>query len=463
MPVSHPIKGYTFCSKNPFMLFSGDKATYSGLGKCVAPLLRLAAPVVASQASALLVNLADTFMVGRLGEVELAAVAFSGNLSVPFMFFGIGIGAAITPLVGRRFGRGDLSSIGSLVAHVRSLHWRIVIFQVLMLSLLAILMPYMGQPAEVVDIAQLYLAIYAASMVGQQMFVCSRTIIEGLQDTASPMIIGLVANILNIILNYVFIFGIGDFEGYGPYGAAISTLIARVLMWAAMEVVLRKRLRSMGITPMHMRRGLTRKLFFTGLPVGMQTVIECFGFAFGGIMMGWISTAAIAAHQVVNLFTSTTFLMASGVGTAVTIKVSIYVGAGNMTLARRYAVTGLLFAGAFMTFTGVMLVLVRNILPGCVIDSPDALAIAANLMVAGAVFQIFDGLQATSIAALRGFGDYTFPAKVATIAYAATCVPVGFICAFVVGLGPVGVWCGFVAGLSLATFLLIPRLRKRYL
>lgn len=403
-------------------------------------------------------------MVGRVGDVELAAVSFAGNLSIPFMFFGIGIGASVTPLVGRRLGRGDFEAIGRLIAHARSLHWWVVIFQLCVLTLLTALMPFMGQPDEVVDIARIYLPIYALSMIGQQMFVCSRTITEGLQDTASPMAIGLSSNVLNIILNYVLIFGVGSFQGIGVYGAAVSTLIARFIMWGTMEAVLRSKLRGMGVSPAHVDgRALTRRLFFVGLPVGMQSVIECVGFAFGGIMMGWICTPAIAAHQVVNLFTSMTFLMATGVGTAVTIKVSVDVGADNVASARRYAVTGLLVAAGFMSCTAIVFASLSEVLPGLVIDSPEAVAIGARLMLVGAVFQIFDGLQATAVAGLRGFGDLIYPAKVATISYAVTCIPVGFVLAFVADLGPVGVWMGFVAGLALASILLISRLVKRYL
>lgn len=131
--------------------------------------------------------------------------------------------------------------------------------------------------------------------------------------------------------------------------------------------------------------------------------------------------------------------------------------------SRRYAITGMLVAACFMSCTATVFALMRGVLPGLIIESREALAIGAQLMLAGAVFQIFDGLQATAIAALRGFGDFSYPARVAIISYAATCIPVGFILAFVVGLGPVGVWLGFVSGLALASVLLILRLLRRYL
>lgn len=434
-----------------------------GRGGYVLPLLSLAGPVIASQASSMMVNIADTLMVARLGDVPLAAVSFSGNLSVPFMFLGIGAAASITPLVGRRLGRGQMAELGTLVAHARALNWRIVVFQLAVLCLLDLLMPFMGQPAEVVDIARLYLPIYAASLVGQQMFVCSRTIIEGMQDTTSPMLIGLACNLLNVALNYVFIFGIFGFDGIGAYGAAVSTLVCRTLMWVAMEVVLRRRLRSLGVVPaLAKRHGVTGRLARIGLPLGLQAIIECLGFAVGGIMMGWIGTEAIAAHQVVNTFTSMTYLMAGGLATAVTIKVSLESGMGNMASARRYARSGILMSVAFMVCSAGLFVGLRDALPGLVIDGDEALRIASQIMVVGALFQIFDGVQVTALGALRGFADFVYPARVSAISYAATCIPVGYVLAFPVGMGPRGVWMGFVAGLGLAAVLLVVRLRRRY-
>lgn len=427
------------------------------------PLLTLAGPVIASQASSMLVNVADTLMVARLGDVPLAAVSFSGNLSVPFMFLGIGAAAAITPLVGRRMGRGQMGELGTLVAHARALNWRIVVFQLAVLCLLDLLMPFMGQPAEVVAIARLYLPIYAASLVGQQMFVCSRTIIEGMQDTTSPMVIGLTCNLLNIGLNYVLIFGAFGLDGIGAYGAAVSTLVCRTLMWIAMEAVLRRRLRRLGVTPaLAKRHGITGRLARIGLPLGLQAIIECLGFAVGGIMMGWVGTAAIAAHQVVNTFTSMTYLMAGGLATAVTIKVSLDSGMGNMASARRYARTGIIMSVVFMVCSAALFVALRDILPGLVISGDEALAIASQLMVVGALFQIFDGVQVTALGALRGFADFVYPARVSAVSYAATCIPVGYALAFPLGMGPRGVWLGFVAGLGLAAVLLVLRLRRRY-
>ena len=422
--------------------------------------MRLATPVVVSQAAAMMVSVADTLMVGKLGDAPLAAVAFSTSLSVPVGFFGIGVTAAITPFVSRRYGRGDKDAISHIVRHARRMNTALAVVMVVILVLLNYMMPMMGQPEEVCEIAMMYLPLLTASIFAQQMFFCSKSIAEGLQDTRTPMMISVSANILNIIGNYVLIFGAGPIEAMGVYGAAMSTLVSRWLMWIAMEVVLRRRLLKMEIySKTWERRRMSWFLFRCGLPVGMQSVLECGGFAFGAIMMGWFGAAAAAAHQVVNLFTSLTYLMCGGIGTAVTIKVALSIGENNCEVARRYAKAGLVMAAGFMSFTTVLLICLRNYLPGLIIDSEEAIAIGASLMLVGGVFEIFDGVQITAIGALRGYADLRYPAVAAGLAFLLVGIPVGYIVAFPMGVGPAGIWWGYVSGLLTASVLLLVRLR----
>ena len=425
-------------------------------------LLGLAAPVVASQAGGMMVTFADTYMVGRLGEASLGAVAFSSNLTVPVMFFGIGVATAVTPLIGRRLGRGRSGDIGQAVHHAWRMNWGLTALMVGVLLVLWALTPLMGQPDEVLELSKVYLPIVIASMVGQQMYVAAKTIVEGLQDTRTPMVVTLSVNVLNIVGNYVLIFGLGPIPAMGVNGAAVSTLIARIVAWVWMESAMHRKLRRMGIEPHPSgRKGVGLRLFKMGLPVGAQSVVECIGFTFGGIMMGWLGTETLAAHQVVNLFTSLTFLMAVGIGTAVTVKVSVSCGLQDYSAARRYTLAGLSVVGLAMALSAAALVGLRDVLPGFFLDEGESLRVASWLMIAGAGFQLFDGLQATSIGALRGYGDLRYPAVVAGIAYACTCIPVGYVMSQVLGLGGPGVWCGFIVGLGLACVLLLHRLRVK--
>ena len=463
-PLKNDIKSQQQTNKRQLMTLSiSSTSVFKNITPLLKPLLTLAGPVIASQAASMMVNVADTLMVSDLGDAPLAAISFTGNLFVPLMFLGIGMASTLTPLVGRRLGRGNITDIAAIVAHARKLNWCLSALLVSILLLLTVLVPFMGQPQEVVEMAQILLPLYAFSLLGQQMFVCSRTLIEGLQDTRSPMVIGIASNVLNVILNYVFIFGIGPYEGIGVYGAALSTLIARILMWLALEVVLRRRLRRMGIRP-HTVRGhsLSLRLARIGLPLGLQSLAEAIGFALAGIMIGWISLEAIAAHQVVNLFCSLTYLMAGGLATAITIKVSVSMGEGSHDVARRYAVAGISLAAIFMLCAALVLIVFRHHLPALFLHNDASLAIAAQIMMVGGLFELFDGLQVTTIGALRGFADFAYPARVATLAFALTSSPVGYVLAFVLGMGPSGIWFGMAAGLVLAAVLLLHRLRHKF-
>ncbi len=429
--------------------------------RIVRSLLALAAPVVASQAASMMVSIADTLMVGRLGNEPLGAVSFATNISVPVSFFGIGIATIATPFISRRFGRGDMQSISRLIGHSRRLNLVLAFALTAILIVLNALMPYMGQPREVCNIALTYLPLLTASVFCQQLFMGGKAICEGLQDTRTPMAISVCANVLNIVGNYVFIFGFGPISPMGVYGAALSTLISRFLMWITMEIILRRKLRTLKLSSTTISRGsLSWRLFLCGLPIGLQTVLEMCGFALGGLMMGWLGADALAAHQVVNLFISLTYLMAGGVATAVTIKVSVNCGVGNFRLARSYALYGMLVSLLFMSCSTVLFISLRNVLPGLIIDSAAAVAIGAQLMLAGGACEIFDGLQVTAIGALRGYADFRFPALAAGLAFVLCGLPIGYLFAFTLDFGPVGIWMGYVSGLIVACSLLLFRLRR---
>lgn len=438
--------------------------TYSS---CYSSLLRLAFPVVASQAGNMLTVMADTLMVGALGETELAAVSFSGNLSVPIMFAGMGIALCITPLVGKRFGGCRLESIALCLKHLKAINILTALTQLAVLTLIWILMPYMGQPDEVVEIAQCYFPILFISIFPAQMFTGYKQFIEGLQNTKIPMTISLIGNMMNIVLNYVLIYGFWFVEPIGVNGAAWSTLISRIFMWVAISIVVRRiDLSSKYFTlakQIKFSFKIFRRILHLGIPIGGQMVVECIAFAFGGIMMGWIGTSEIAAHEIVMTFTSLTYLMASGISSAITIRVSLFNGQRDYFAVRQNSLAALQLAVMFMGVTAIMFVTLRNIIPSLIIDSPSAVNVASGLMIIAGAFQLFDGLQVTTLGILRGAGDISFPAMISGVAYIATCLPIGFLLSFVFDFGANGIWIGYLIGLALASFLLLSRFRRKIL
>ncbi len=428
-------------------------------------LLRLAGPVVLSQAGQISVMLADTVMVGGLGEVPLAAVSFAGNLTVPIIYAG-GVALCITPLVGRRFGASRTESVAFCLKHVRLFSLLVALAQMLIASALWLLLPYMGQSPEVVEVARYYLPILIASLLPAQMFLGYKQFIEGLHNTRLPMQISIVGNVLNILLNYVLIYGAGPIPAIGVYGAAWSTLAARVFMWAVVEVFLRRSSVSHSyyalLGSVRFRLAALKKFFVIGAPIGGQMVVESLAFSLGGIMMGWIGTAEMAAHQVVMTFTTLTYMMSSGLASAVTIKVSVSCGQHDGKAAKSYARAALVSAAVFMSCSACCFIAGRQAIPSLITDSTNVLAAATQLMVVGGLFQIFDGTQVVSLGVLRGLADMHYPAMVSGVAYAATCLPVGFVLAFVVGVGGAGIWLGYLIGLALASVMLLVRIRKMF-
>lgn len=432
---------------------------------CYTSLLALASPVIASQAGVMLVSIIDTAMVGSLGKDALAAVAFAGNLTVPVTYAGVGIAICVTPLIGRRYGQGNTLSAVACMVNARLLNYIIGIAEMLILALLWVLLPYMGQPAEVVDITRGYLPILIASIFPLQMFTGYKQIIEGLQNTSMAMKISIIGNVLNVIVNYVLIYGFWVVPSIGVNGAAWGTFVSRLFMWAAVVICFKRSSISrtyselMSKTKINIRA--IKVLFFTGLPIGGQMVIECMTFAMGGIMMGWISAAALAAHQVVMSFTSLTYMMVSGLASAVTIKVSLFNGLNDFASVKRNSKAAVYIGTVFMALMSVCLVAGRHWLPSLFIDDVETLAVAVGIMLMGASFQIFDGLQMVSLGVLRGLGDMRYPAMVSGVAYAATSMPVAYLVGFVFDLGPCGVWSGYLVGLMLASFLLLRRVRRK--
>lgn len=434
---------------------------------CYTSLLALAAPVVASQAGQMLVSIVDTAMVGSLGRDPLAAVAFAGNLTVPVSYAGIGIAICATPLIGYRYGKGRTLSAVTCIANSRRLNIFVGLAETLVLIALWCLLPYMGQPSEVVEITRGYLPILIASILPMQMFMGYKQIIEGLQNTDMAMKICIAGNILNILVNYVLIYGWWIIPAIGVNGAAWGTLVSRLFMWIAIVVCFKRsklcRPYSSQLPKVKVDRRIIKRLFFTGLPIGGQMVVECISFAMGGIMMGWISAAALAAHQVVMSFTSLTYMMVSGLASAVTIKVSLFSGQNDRQAVRRYSIASIHIATLFMALTSLLFVIGRHALPSFFIDDAQTLSVAVGIMIVGASFQIFDGLQMVSLGVLRGMGDIRYPAMVSGIAYAATCLPVAYLVGFVFDGGPNGVWSGYVVGLLLASIMLLLRIRRKLL
>lgn len=428
-------------------------------------LLKLATPLVLTQAGQMTVQLADNAMVGRYGTAELAAASFANSIYVVIMLFGLGLFLGLTPLVGRARGAGDDRQAASvmrsgfvlsalLIPPIMAVSWALIWA-----------MPYMGQTDEVVRLSIPYYQTLVISLAPFLVFTLLKQIGEGLGNTIVAMWATIISNTLNIILNYVLIFGRWGFPELGLLGAGYATLISRVAMplllyagFISLPAIRRY------FTSMRTVRATSQSvmgILRVGLPIAIQLVLEVSAFAISAVMMGWLGNVALASHQVAMGLATFTFMLANGVAMATTIRVSFQLGTGDAASVRRVSNSALHLVLAYMGLCGVGFLVFRHQLPLLFTLDARVIAQAASLLTVAALFQLFDGLQIVCLGILRGFADVRAPMFIAAFSYLVVGLSVSYVCAFIFGMGPQGIWFGFLAGLICSGILLGLRISRR--
>ncbi|MBK3518389.1 MATE family efflux transporter [Carboxylicivirga marina] len=429
------------------------------------PNIKLATPVVLAQAGQMLVNVADTVMVGQVGTIPLAAASFANSIFINVLVLGMGISFALTPLVGKAYGAKNKDECAYWFQQGMYANVIIGVLLSLVAGAIALAMPFMGQEAGVVEEAIPYYILLILSILPLQVFNNYKQFAEGLSNTKIAMIITIGGNLLNVALNYVFIYGHFGVPAMGVVGAGIGTLASRIVM-AIMFVFVSYRVRLFkeyrGIHVSQFSASAFKRIWKLGLPIGLQSVIEVFAFSLGSIMMGWINAVSLAAHQIVLSMASLTYMMSSGLASATTIKVSIFRGKKDYPSLKHSAFASLHLVVMFMTIMSFLFVSMRYFLPSLFVDEVEVIKTAAGLMLVAGIFQIFDGIQVVTLGILRGLEDVVMPVIGAGIAYWLISLPIGYLTAFVFEAGPIGIWVGYLSGLASAGVFLLWRFRMLY-
>lgn len=426
--------------------------------------LSLALPVMLSQVGQVVVQLCDNAMVGHLGALSLAAVSFGGAVFVIFLFFGTGISMGLTPLVGEMYARHDYRTSARLFQNALVLNSVVGILLFVVLQVFGQCLGLMGQSEEVVAEAAPYYNYLAWSIIPFMIFAAFKQFLEGVGNTMTGMVVVLTANAINIFFNYLLIYGHGGFPAMGAAGAGLATLISRicmplfVLIYFIRVPSLRRYFRFFTWIAQGWR--MTRRLLAVGLPISMQMVLEVSAFALTLIMMGWIGTVEQAAHQVVLSISNIVYMIIVGISSATTIMVSHRYGVGDYRGLRRAATASWHLGLAANGLTMTCFILFRHWLPLMFTSDEAVLAVAAQLFVMAAIYQIPDGLQTIALGVLRGMQDVRVTMNYAFVAYIVINLPVGYLCAFTLGLGAPGLWIGFIVGLTVAAILFITRYRR---
>ncbi len=423
----------------------------------------LALPVMLSQAGQMIVVIADNLMVGQLGAIQLAAVALANNIFVVGMMFGIGLVTGLTPLAGKAYGGGYRREAASWFKQSMITHPLMSLLLTLVMGLIALAIPYMGQPEEVVGLAIPYYLILVSSLIPFQFFFIFKQYAEGLGNTRIAMIITISANIINIVLNYFLIYGKGGFPAYGVMGAGYATLISRIIMPMAFTFLYFKldffKPERIAWKLSHFDLKKSLRMLRVGFPIGGQYIVEMLTFTLGSIMMGWLGAKELAAHQVVISLVSLTYMISAGLAAATTIKVSHFRGANDIKEMSRAVYASIHMVIVFMTLSLITFLSLRYKIPALFVPDQEVIAIAAGLMLVGGLFQLFDGIQVVTLGALRGIEDTKIPMIMLIIAYFPIALPVSYIAGFVLDLGPQGIWIGYMVGLMLVGAQLLTRFR----
>lgn len=427
-------------------------------------IIRLAVPVVLSQIGQVTVSLVDNMMVGHAGTLDLAAAAFANNVFIIGMFFGMGITYGLTPLVGKAYGNNEPARVVQWLKNGIFTH--VITGIVLTLVMLGIyfLLPYMGQETDILELAKPYYLLLCGSYLPFMLFFSIKQFFEGIGNTRIAMHITLISNVINVILNYLLIFGKFGFPELGLFGAGIGTLVSRLAMPLIFAGIIYWKPQYRSVFKKANAQVLSRKrimsLLKIGVPIGLQIIVEVTTFSVGAVMMGWHGEIPLAAHQVAIGLASFTYMISLGISQATTIRVSHQLGQHDIKSLRMavYASTHLVLL--FMSVMGVVFIAARNLLPLIFTTDYAVIEIASTLLIVAAVFQVFDGLQVIMLSALRGLADVNVPMLIAFMAYMVVGLPVSYIFSFTLNAGPIGIWYGYLSGLGMAGIFFYFRFRK---
>lgn len=417
-------------------------------------LIKLGLPIVIGQLGVILVSFADTFMVGWHGTEDLAAASFVNNIFNLAIIFATGFSYGLTPIVGKLFGEGKQKEAGAVLKNALLTNGAMSFAVIAAMGVLYMNVHRLGQPAELLHLIRPYFAVLLMSLPFAMLFNAFKQFIDSITDTKTAMWIMLSGNVINIVGNYILIFGKCGFPELGLLGAGIATVLSRMAMLAfAMTVFLRsRRYRTYmhGFFSGQITVAEQKRLSKLGLPVAFQMGMETASFSLATIMIGWIGTTALAAHQIMCTIGQLGFMMYYGMAAAVAVKVSNYNGTGEIPDIRRSAKAGFCIIMVMAVFASLTVFVLRNEMGHLFTDNNEVALLVAQLAIPFIIFQFGDGLQCNFSNALRGIADVKPVMLYAFIAYFVISLPVGYLFAFTFNMGLMGIWLSFPFGLTSA-------------
>lgn len=430
-------------------------------------LLVLAGPIVIGQLGVVLVSFADTFMVGHYGVKELAAASFVNNLTMLLVVTGLGFSLGLTPLVSEAEGRADRKLAGALLRNGLKSNAVLAALVFIVMVVLYLNLDNMGQPEELLPLIKPYYIVVSVSILCTYFFNAFKQFTDGLTKTKVSMTVIIASNVMNIVGNYVLIYGKAGFPEMGLLGAGISTLAARIFTVAAMAgyVFFNKRMKEYvaGFRSKAESRGLLGKVTRLGIPIGLQMGMETASFSLVVILVGKLGTTELAAHQVMVTISQICYMLYIAVASASAIMISSFNGRKmfrEISLTSRAAYVSVL--GLTVICAGSVILFLRP-LASLFTDSAVVADMVATIALPFLLYQFGDGLQIAYANALRGLQKVKPILPIAFVSYFIISIPASYVFAFPLGMELPGIWYGFPISLTFAGIFYYLTYRKAYI
>ena len=430
-------------------------------------MIKLGLPIIIGQLGIIILSFADTMMVGRCGTAELAAASFVNNMFNLVIVFSTGFSYGLTPVVGNHFGRGESASVGRVLKNALAVN---AVAASVLMALMAVLyfnVHRLGQPVELLPLIRPYYIVLLISLLPVLLFNAFKQFADGITDTVTPMCVLLGGNVLNIFLNWVLIYGKLGAPAMGLLGAGVATLSSRVIMLMVFAVVffIAKKYRPYvyGFRQARIDKSDFMLLNRMGMPVGLQMGMETASFSLSTIMVGWLGTVALAAHQIMLTVGQLGFMMYYGMAAAVAVMASNHHGQGDVKAVKATVSTGFGIILLMAAVVSLPLLVFRGSLGFLFTDSAEVAGVVSSLVIPFVIYQFGDGLQCNYSNALRGISDVKMVSLYAFIAYFLISLPSAYVFGFVFDLGLTGIWLSFPLGLTSAGLLFYRRFRRSLL
>ena len=428
-------------------------------------LLKLGLPIVVGQLGIIVLSLADTLLVGRYGTDELAAASFVNQMFNLVIMFATGFSYGLTPIVGRLFGRRQLEAIGGQLKNGLFANLLMALLLSLGMGILYFNLHRLGQPAELLPLMRPYYVALLVSVVFVMLFNAFKQFADGITDTRTAMWILLGGNLLNIVGNWLLIYGRCGLPEMGLLGAGVATLLSRVIMVVCFAAYFflapRYRAYREGFVQSSVNRNDLLAVNKLGLPVALQITMETASFSLTAVMVGWLGTLALATHQVMLTVGQLGFMLYYGMAAAVTVRVSNFHGSRDLPNLQRAATAGYRLIMGMAVCVAVVMFVFRNHFGIWFTGSSEVATGVAALVIPFIVYQFGDGLQCAFSNALRGISEVKQMVYISFIAYVLISLPSAYVLAFVCELGLTGIWWSFPLGLTTAGVLFWLNFRKK--